>query len=260
MRFQEVEEENGKQQKVTIKFYYGTILKVPSCGTKLRIGYDNGRTETTSYPDDDIEFCDKETTSTADTSNEYKETGNIAPTWKDPPMSKAIVPDAVGSSAQQVLTERLRSPRNPPEKSYERRRRSVKPKVDIAIGQRVKVRFAVETTRNGKPLTIRKWYRGRVAYVTEVTEEFSKILIDYDDGTSELSQYPDKDIILEGDFVHSGPTSAASIDESELEAMKEKKPEPEPIDIGQRVKVSFKFMTVSYSLYCESQCLILSSF
>jgi len=64
----------------------------------------------------------------------------------------------------------------------------------VASGLRVKVRFATKVKRDGKKITKRKWYGGRVA---AVSKKGSKIRIKYDDGTSEISKFPDKDVVVD---------------------------------------------------------------
>eukprot|EP00529_Nitzschia_sp_RCC80_P006907 CAMPEP_0113524538 /NCGR_PEP_ID=MMETSP0014_2-20120614/46270_1 /TAXON_ID=2857 /ORGANISM="Nitzschia sp." /LENGTH=1527 /DNA_ID=CAMNT_0000422657 /DNA_START=287 /DNA_END=4870 /DNA_ORIENTATION=+ /assembly_acc=CAM_ASM_000159 len=66
----------------------------------------------------------------------------------------------------------------------------------IAIGMRVKVRFAVPVKRDGKTIKKKTWYGGRV---TAVSKMGSKIRIKYDDGTSEVSGFPDEDIVVDCD-------------------------------------------------------------
>ena len=48
--------------------------------------------------------------------------------------------------------------------------------------------------RDGKVATKLKWYGG---LVTRVSTGGSKIRIKYDDGTSEVSKFPDKDVIVD---------------------------------------------------------------
>lgn len=77
-----------------------------------------------------------------------------------------------------------------------------KQKRNIAAGMRVKVRFATNVRKaNGNIARKLKWYGG---LVTGVSKGGSKIRIKYDDGTSEVSKFPDKDIIVddEGNGTH----------------------------------------------------------
>jgi hypothetical protein len=77
-----------------------------------------------------------------------------------------------------------------------------KSKRNVAAGMRVKVRFATNVRKaNGKLARKLKWYGG---LVTGVSTGGSKIRIKYDDGTSEVSKFPDKDIIVddEGNGTH----------------------------------------------------------
>jgi len=62
----------------------------------------------------------------------------------------------------------------------------------IQVGMRVKVRFATQAKRDGKTKKI--YYGGRV---TVVSKRRSKIKIKYDDGTSELSKFPDRDVVVD---------------------------------------------------------------
>jgi CW-type Zinc Finger len=66
----------------------------------------------------------------------------------------------------------------------------------IASGMRVKVRFAVPVKRDGQTVKKKIWYGGRV---TAVSKMGSKIRIKYDDGTSEVSQFPDADIVVDNE-------------------------------------------------------------
>ncbi|CAJ1944433.1 unnamed protein product [Cylindrotheca closterium] len=69
-----------------------------------------------------------------------------------------------------------------------------KSRKNICKGMRVKVRFATKVRREGKIVKKRKWYGGRVS---NVTPDGSKIKIKYDDGTSEISQFPDDDVVVD---------------------------------------------------------------
>lgn len=64
---------------------------------------------------------------------------------------------------------------------------------NVAQGLRVKVRFATKVKREGKILRKKKWFGGRVS---AVSKEGSKIRIKYDDGTAEISKFPDKDVVV----------------------------------------------------------------
>lgn len=57
-----------------------------------------------------------------------------------------------------------------------------------------KVRFATRVKREGKMVKKKIWYGGRV---TAVSKMGSKIKIKYDDGTSEISKFPDKDVVVD---------------------------------------------------------------
>jgi CW-type Zinc Finger len=67
-------------------------------------------------------------------------------------------------------------------------------KKHIATGMRVKVCFAAKVKREGKVFKKKIWYGGRVS---AVSKEGSKIRIKYDDGTSEISKFPDKDVVVD---------------------------------------------------------------
>mmetsp|Transcript_16970 Transcript_16970/g.37068 ORF Transcript_16970/g.37068 Transcript_16970/m.37068 type:complete len:1270 (+) Transcript_16970:610-4419(+) len=64
-------------------------------------------------------------------------------------------------------------------------------------GLRVKVRFATRVKRDGKLVRKKKWYGG---VVSQVSKAGSKIRIKYDDGTSEISKFPDKEIVVDDAF------------------------------------------------------------
>jgi len=65
---------------------------------------------------------------------------------------------------------------------------------NVASGMRVKVRFSAKVKREGKVVKKKIWYGGRVS---AVSKEGSKIRIKYDDGTSEISKFPDKDVVVD---------------------------------------------------------------
>lgn len=67
-------------------------------------------------------------------------------------------------------------------------------KKNIAKGMRVKVRFATKVKRDGKMFKKKIWYGGRVS---AASNDGSKIKIKYDDGTSEISRFPDKDVVVD---------------------------------------------------------------
>jgi hypothetical protein len=79
---------------------------------------------------------------------------------------------------------------------------------NMSAGLRVKVRFATKVKkRDGKIVRKHKWYGG---LVTAMSSGGSKIRIKYDDGTSEIAKYPDKDIIVddEDNDVHQADADA----------------------------------------------------
>ena len=61
----------------------------------------------------------------------------------------------------------------------------------------MKVRFATKVKRDGKVIKKKKWYGGRVS---AVSKEGSKIKIKYDDGTTEITKFPDKDVVVDEQF------------------------------------------------------------
>lgn len=66
---------------------------------------------------------------------------------------------------------------------------------NMSAGLRVKVRFATKVKkRDGKIVSKHKWYGG---LVTAMSSGGSKIRIKYDDGTTEVAKYPDKDIVVD---------------------------------------------------------------
>ena len=67
----------------------------------------------------------------------------------------------------------------------------------VQTGLRVKVRFATKVKRDGKIIRKKKWFGGRVA---AASKEGSKIRIKYDDGTAEISKFPDKDVVVDSAF------------------------------------------------------------
>jgi len=77
----------------------------------------------------------------------------------------------------------------------------------IALWHRVKVRFDMAASSKKSGLKKRKirWYGG---VVTEVVAEGRKIRIKYDDGTSEVASFPDRDIIVDDEENGRHKTSA----------------------------------------------------
>ncbi|KAL7581057.1 hypothetical protein ACA910_005860 [Epithemia clementina (nom. ined.)] len=63
---------------------------------------------------------------------------------------------------------------------------------NVKQGIRVKVRFSTKLKKEGKRK--KKWYGG---LVSQVSKAGSKIRIKYDDGTSEVSRFPDKDVVVD---------------------------------------------------------------
>ena len=64
----------------------------------------------------------------------------------------------------------------------------------IRVGMRVKVRFAIPVKRDGIKVTRKKFYGGKV---TAISKKCNKIRIKYDDGTSEVSKFPDQDVYVD---------------------------------------------------------------
>lgn len=64
-------------------------------------------------------------------------------------------------------------------------------------GLRVKVRFSTKVKREGKLIRKKRWYGG---VVSQVSKAGSKIRIKYDDGTTEVSKFPDKDVVVDDAF------------------------------------------------------------
>jgi len=65
---------------------------------------------------------------------------------------------------------------------------------NVKPGMRVKVRFATKVKREGKTVRKKKWFGGRIS---TVSKEGTKIRIKYDDGTSEVTKFPDKDVVVD---------------------------------------------------------------
>jgi hypothetical protein len=99
---------------------------------------------------------------------------------------------------------------------------------------KLQVRFATKVKRDGKVIKKKKWYGGRVS---AVSKEGSKIRIKYDDGTSEISKFPDEDVVVDEEgngehlvsgerFVPPAPVEdeEESDDEQEAEMMDEHAP------------------------------------
>eukprot|EP00934_Nitzschia_sp_Nitz4_P006102 Nitzschia sp. Nitz4//scaffold11_size288233//203439//207978//NITZ4_000799-RA/size288233-processed-gene-0.181-mRNA-1//1//CDS//3329534149//6092//frame0 len=67
----------------------------------------------------------------------------------------------------------------------------------VAAGLRVKVRFSAKVKRDGKVTKKKIWYGGRVS---AVSNERSRIRIKYDDGTTEVSKFPDRDVVVDDTY------------------------------------------------------------
>jgi len=108
----------------------------------------------------------------------------------------------------------------------------------ICAGLRVKVRFATKVKkRDQKVVKKLKWYGG---LVTAVSTGGSKIRIKYDDGTSEVSKFPDKDVIVdeENNGRHRVPADVFfPPNNEESQEPSEEEDEPEPIEEEQETRV-----------------------
>lgn len=125
--------------------------------------------------------------------------------------------DAAGSlsqpaGSQQAVAAAAASNAEPPNKKKKRKNKTVQPpspalisflssmppktcRKHVAPGLRVKVRFATSVrNKDGKTVTKKKWFGGRVSAVSNLG---SKIRIRYDDGTSEVTRFPDQDVIVD---------------------------------------------------------------
>lgn len=94
---------------------------------------------------------------------------------------------------------------------------------NIAVGQRVKVRFT--STKNvGRKKKKTKWYGGSIS---EVYGNGQRVFIFFDDGTSEVSDFPDDDIVVDDDDngTHKVPANAflPSFEKNSSERRKSKK-------------------------------------
>lgn len=65
---------------------------------------------------------------------------------------------------------------------------------NIQVGMRVKVRFATQVKREGRLVQKKIYYGG---WVTNVSKKRSRIKIKYDDGTVELTKFPDRDVVVD---------------------------------------------------------------
>ncbi|CAB9503547.1 CW-type Zinc Finger [Seminavis robusta] len=85
---------------------------------------------------------------------------------------------------------------------------------NVATGLRVKVRFATKVKREGKIVRKKRWFGGRVS---AVSKEGSKIRIKYDDGTAEISKFPDKDVVVDDAFNGEHQANAGKFQPPEME-------------------------------------------
>mmetsp|Transcript_15163 Transcript_15163/g.37161 ORF Transcript_15163/g.37161 Transcript_15163/m.37161 type:complete len:1484 (+) Transcript_15163:310-4761(+) len=143
----------------------------------------------------------KEAATTADASSDTKKGSNKHASAADTNETTAAAP---------VVEKKKRKPGTVPPPTHDilewsQRLTEKKSRKNICKGMRVKVRFATKVRREGKIVKKRKWYGGRVS---NVTPDGSKIKIKYDDGTSEISQFPDDDVVV--DDTENGAHSAAA--------------------------------------------------
>lgn len=101
-----------------------------------------------------------------------------------------------GSSSSYARSQTVPAP-EPDVLEWSRSLSEKKCRKHITAGLRVKVRFAAKVKRDGKVTKKKMWYGGRVS---AVSKEGSKIRIKYDDGTSEISKFPDKDVLVDDTF------------------------------------------------------------
>lgn len=92
---------------------------------------------------------------------------------------------------------------------------------NISTGLRVKVRFAtkVRRKRDGKIIRKYKWFGG---LVTAVSTSGHMVKIKYDDGTTEESKFPDKDIIVDDEENESHRVSAEAFQPTQMSSNLEK--------------------------------------
>lgn len=106
-------------------------------------------------------------------------------------------------------------------------------------GLRVKVRFSTKVRkRDQKVIKKLKWYGG---LVTAVSTGGSKIRIKYDDGTSEVSTFPDKDVVVDdqdnGQHRVSADVYLPPDDEEQIVEPSEDDDEPDPVEKEQKTRV-----------------------
>jgi len=228
------EDENGsssqrRKKNGKTKWYYGNVARVLKRGSKIHINYDDGTSETTDYPDDDIQLVYEE--------GYYRSMDYATKITRKRKSSNTSV-----SSNDADIEE---------EGSDQGDNDEGEPHEELHIGQRVKVRFSTTSMRQGKSFLHRRWYKGSVA---GVLEGGTKVVIDYDDGTSEVADYPDEDIMLDDGFVlpdtvlseyrkfenKKKQNSSSSVGSgSTRKEISSDTTKAEPIEAGHRVKVRF---------------------
>lgn len=121
-------------------------------------------------------------------------TRSLSPTRKQETPSKDSTPTSETSDTMKPSKSKTVPPPDPEVFEWNRALTEKKSRKHIAKGLRVKVRFAAKVKREGKVVKKRIWYGGRVA---AVAKDGSKLRIKYDDGTSEISKFPDKDVVID---------------------------------------------------------------
>lgn len=132
-----------------------------------------------------------------------KERKRIKITTTDTIKSKASTGEKSGSSKKSISSKRAKSrtttPPSPAIISWMETMSVKSQRKHISEGIRVKVRFASNSSKpnakhSSKNVHRIKWYGG---CVSEVYSAGTRIRIHYDDGTSEVSDFPDEDIVVD---------------------------------------------------------------
>jgi hypothetical protein len=105
-------------------------------------------------------------------------------------------PSAVRNKSTKKMRPKTVPPPDPLLLAWQRQLPIRHARVAVTAGMRVKVRFstAARDATDKRKKKKRKWFGGRVS---TVSKEGSKIRIKYDDGTIEVTKFPDKDIVVD---------------------------------------------------------------
>ncbi|KAL3942197.1 MAG: hypothetical protein SGBAC_003576 [Bacillariaceae sp.] len=211
--------------------------KIQSQWKKKRKSHNSSKTaKDTSKPPKEDEDGQTETTKRGTFTSNGKSTDSDTKEAEASDERKGNKPESADANEAEAATtntvtveKKKRKPGTVPAPSQEilewsERLTEKKSRKNICKGMRVKVRFATKVRKEGKIVKKRKWYGGRVS---NVTPDGSKIKIKYDDGTSEISQFPDDDVVVD-DTDNGQHSQAASASVHRFVPRQARSPTPTP--------------------------------